>query len=65
MSTAVAASSQSSPSAFLKLVIGRPVVIKINSGVVYKGVLACIDGTVMISLPQLCFCTLYRKDSSD
>ena len=34
------------PSDFLKQVIGRPVVVKLNSGVDYRGILACLDGCV-------------------
>lgn len=34
------------PVDFLKLILGRPVTIKLYSGVVFEGVLACIDGTL-------------------
>jgi len=53
MSTAPAiTNSQKSPSDFLKLVLGRPVIVKLNSGVVYKGVLACLDGYMNIAMEQ-------------
>ncbi|KAJ3015553.1 U4/U6-U5 snRNP complex subunit lsm6 [Thoreauomyces humboldtii] len=38
------------PTEFIKNVIGRPVVVKINSGVNYKGTLACLDGYMNIAL---------------
>jgi U6 snRNA-associated Sm-like protein LSm6 len=44
--------SQKSPSDFLKLVLGRPVIVKLNSGVVYKGILACLDGYMNIAMEQ-------------
>lgn len=36
--------SKKTPSDFLKSVLGRPVIVKLNSGVSYRGVLACLDG---------------------
>ena len=36
----------------LKAVLGRPVVVKLNSGVAYKGVLACLDGYMNIAMEQ-------------
>jgi len=45
-------SAHKSPSDFLKLVLGRPVVVKLNSGVVYKGILACLDGYMNIAMEQ-------------
>jgi len=50
--TNTSAASQKSPSDFLKLVLGRPVVVKLNSGVIYKGVLACLDGYMNIAMEQ-------------
>ncbi len=35
------ASAKKSPSDFLKLVIGRPVIVKLNSGTTYHGNLYC------------------------
>jgi len=40
------------PSEFLKSVLGRPVVVKLNSGVDYRGVLACLDGYMNIAMEQ-------------
>ncbi|XP_061430739.1 U6 snRNA-associated Sm-like protein LSm6 [Lethenteron reissneri] len=41
------------PSDFLKQIIGRPVVVvKLNSGVDYRGVLTCLDGYMNIALEQ-------------
>merc|ERR1712226_157355 len=40
------------PNDFLKQIIGRPVVVKLNSGVDYRGVLACLDGYMNIALEQ-------------
>ena len=45
-------SEKKSPADFLKQVIGRPVVVKLNSGVEYRGVLACLDGFMNIALEQ-------------
>ena len=45
-------SRKQTPSEFLKLIIGRPVVVKLNSGVDYRGVLACLDGYMNIALEQ-------------
>ncbi|XP_037067792.1 U6 snRNA-associated Sm-like protein LSm6 [Peromyscus leucopus] len=41
------------PSDFLKQIIGRPVVVKLNSGVDYRGVLACLDSYMNIALEQM------------
>jgi len=49
---AVTSSSRKKPTEFLKAIIGRPVVIKLNSGVEYKGVLACLDGFLNVALEQ-------------
>ena len=40
------------PSEFLKSVLGRPVVVKLNSGVDYRGILACLDGYMNIAMEQ-------------
>ncbi|CAM9787326.1 unnamed protein product, partial [Discosporangium mesarthrocarpum] len=46
-------SAKKSPSDFLKTVLGRPVVVKLNSGVDYRaGVLACLDGYMNIAMEQ-------------
>merc|ERR1712110_316708 len=41
-----------SPSDFVKGIIGRPVVVKLNSGVDYRGILARLDGYMNIVLEQ-------------
>ncbi|XP_078275402.1 U6 snRNA-associated Sm-like protein LSm6 [Rhinoraja longicauda] len=40
------------PSNFLKQIKGRPVVVKLNSGVYYRGDLACLDGYMNTALEQ-------------
>jgi len=40
------------PADFLNSVIGRPVVVKLNSGVDYRGILACLDGYMNIAMEQ-------------
>jgi U6 snRNA-associated Sm-like protein LSm6 len=44
--------SKRSPSEFLKNVLGRPVIVKLNSGVTYHGILACLDGYMNIAMEQ-------------
>ena len=39
-------SARQNPNDFLKTLLGRPVVVKLNSGADYRGVLACLDGWV-------------------
>jgi U6 snRNA-associated Sm-like protein LSm6 len=46
----------STPSAFLQNLLGRPVVVKLNSGVDYRGVLVCLDGYMNIALEQVRKC---------
>eukprot|EP00522_Entomoneis_paludosa_P009385 CAMPEP_0172441528 /NCGR_PEP_ID=MMETSP1065-20121228/2083_1 /TAXON_ID=265537 /ORGANISM="Amphiprora paludosa, Strain CCMP125" /LENGTH=106 /DNA_ID=CAMNT_0013190965 /DNA_START=12 /DNA_END=332 /DNA_ORIENTATION=- len=41
-----------SPSDFLRNVLGRPVRVKLNSGVEYRGILACLDGFMNIAMEQ-------------
>jgi len=43
---------KNNPAEFLKQVLGRPVVVKLNSGVDYRGVLACLDGFMNIAMEQ-------------
>lgn len=45
-------SRKQTPAEFLKLIVGRPVVVKLNSGVDYRGVMACLDGYLNIALEQ-------------
>lgn len=42
----------SSPADFLKAVLGRPVVVKLNTSIEYRGILACLDGYMNIALEQ-------------
>ncbi|KAJ1977565.1 U4/U6-U5 snRNP complex subunit lsm6 [Dimargaris cristalligena] len=46
------APAKKSPSDFLNTILGCRVVVKLNSGIVYKGVLACLDGYMNIALEQ-------------
>eukprot|EP00545_Synedropsis_sp_CCMP1620_P001948 CAMPEP_0119011750 /NCGR_PEP_ID=MMETSP1176-20130426/5867_1 /TAXON_ID=265551 /ORGANISM="Synedropsis recta cf, Strain CCMP1620" /LENGTH=100 /DNA_ID=CAMNT_0006964611 /DNA_START=39 /DNA_END=341 /DNA_ORIENTATION=- len=46
------AKNKRSPSDFLKSVLGRPVRVKLNSGIEYRGVLACLDGYMNIAMEQ-------------
>lgn len=45
-------SAKRSPADFLKQVIGKPVMVKLHSGVTYRGVLACLDGFMNIAMEQ-------------
>ncbi|KAL9266847.1 Sm-like protein [Drosera capensis] len=47
-----ASASAKAPSEFLKSIRGRPVVVKLNSGVDYRGILACLDGYMNIAMEQ-------------
>ncbi|KRZ81025.1 U6 snRNA-associated Sm-like protein LSm6 [Trichinella papuae] len=40
------------PSEFLKQLIGKPVMVKLNSGLDYRGILACLDGYLNVALEQ-------------
>ena len=51
-SSATVAAPKKNPTDFLKQVIGKAVVVKLNSGVTYKGVLACLDGFMNIAMEQ-------------
>ena len=44
--------SPKSPSGFLKEQIGRAVVVKLNHGVEYRGILACVDGYLNAAMEQ-------------
>jgi len=44
--------AKKNPTDFLKQVIGKPVIVKLNSGVTYRGVLACLDGFMNIAMEQ-------------
>mmetsp|Transcript_33126 Transcript_33126/g.98540 ORF Transcript_33126/g.98540 Transcript_33126/m.98540 type:complete len:91 (-) Transcript_33126:496-768(-) len=40
------------PAEFLKAIKGQPVIVKLNSGVDYRGILACLDGYMNIAMEQ-------------
>ena len=46
------AGSAKTPADFLKSIRGKPVVVKLNSGVDYRGILACLDGYMNIAMEQ-------------
>ncbi|KAI8354187.1 U6 snRNA-associated Sm-like protein LSm6 [Blakeslea trispora] len=43
-------SSSRSPTDFLSTVLGQTVQVKLNSGIDYRGTLACLDGYMNIAL---------------
>ena len=43
---------KSNPSEFFKSAIGRPVVVKLSTGVDYRGILAMVDGFMNIAMEQ-------------
>ena len=47
-----AASEAKTPADFLRSIRGKQVVVKLNSGVDYRGVLACLDGYMNIAMEQ-------------
>ncbi|EMF10274.1 LSM domain-containing protein [Sphaerulina musiva SO2202] len=47
---AASAAESRDPSGFLSEIIGAPVTVKLNSGVVYKGELQSVDGYMNIAL---------------
>ncbi|KAI8057835.1 hypothetical protein BDF22DRAFT_662535 [Syncephalis plumigaleata] len=40
------------PSSFLTEIVGKPVIVRLNSGIDYRGVLSCLDGYMNIALEQ-------------
>ncbi|CAG7852439.1 SubName: Full=Probable U6 snRNA-associated Sm-like protein LSm6 {ECO:0000313/EMBL:CCA75450.1} [Serendipita indica DSM 11827] len=44
--------AKGSPNDFLKAVVGKRVVVRLVSGVDYKGVLQCLDGYMNIAMEQ-------------
>ena len=40
------------PNDFVNKIVGRPVIVKLNSGITYHGVLACLDGFMNLALEQ-------------
>ena len=51
-STNASSISRKNPTDFLKSVLGKPVVVKLNTGIDYRGVLACLDGFMNIAMEQ-------------
>ncbi|KAH8091404.1 Sm-like ribonucleoprotein [Cristinia sonorae] len=47
-----APTSSGSPTEFLKGVVGKRVVVRLTSGVDYRGILSCLDGYMNIALEQ-------------
>ncbi|KAH8693508.1 putative U6 snRNA-associated Sm-like protein LSm6 [Talaromyces proteolyticus] len=47
-----ASSEGKDPSTFLSEIIGSPVIVKLNSGVVYQGELQSVDGYMNIALEK-------------
>ncbi|MCJ1366959.1 U4/U6-U5 snRNP complex subunit lsm6 [Acarospora aff. strigata] len=47
-----ATSEGKDPSGFLSEILGAPVIVKLNSGVVYKGELQSVDGYMNIALEK-------------
>ncbi|KAI9062302.1 Sm-like ribonucleoprotein [Trametes sanguinea] len=45
-------SSSGSPTDFLKGVVGKRVVVRLTSGVDYRGILSCLDGYMNIAMEQ-------------
>jgi U6 snRNA-associated Sm-like protein LSm6 len=50
--TPVVISAKKNPSDFLRQVLGKPVIVQLNSGVTYRGILACLDGFMNIAMEQ-------------
>ncbi|KAK0516295.1 hypothetical protein JMJ35_000898 [Cladonia borealis] len=46
------ASDSKDPSGFLSEIIGAPVTVKLNSSIVYKGLLSSVDGYMNIALEK-------------
>ena len=40
------------PEEYLKKIVGKPVVVKLNSGLEYKGVLSSLDGYLNVAMEQ-------------
>ena len=47
-----ASTSNKTPADFLKSIKGQQVLVKLNSGANYKGVLACLDGYMNLAMEQ-------------
>ena len=44
--------AKGNPADFVRSVVGRPVVVRLSTGVDYRGVLVCLDGHMNIALEQ-------------
>jgi U6 snRNA-associated Sm-like protein LSm6 len=51
-SSAAQGPSHRSPSHFLKSALGRPVRVKLNSGIEYRGIMVSLDGYLNLALEQ-------------
>ena len=49
---AAEAKGKKNPSDFLRSVMGKPVIVELNSGAQYKGILSCLDGFMNIAMEQ-------------
>ncbi|CAD6899683.1 unnamed protein product [Tilletia controversa] len=47
---AAASAVKGSPNDFLKAIIGKQVIVRLNSGIDYRGILSCLDGYMNIAL---------------
>ncbi|XP_053990340.1 U6 snRNA-associated Sm-like protein LSm6 isoform X2 [Hylaeus volcanicus] len=45
--------SARNPSDFLKQVLGRSVIVRLNSGTDFKGLLACLDDRMNVAMEQV------------
>ena len=50
--TAASNKKSKTPSDFLKSILGRPIRVKLNSGIEYRGVLGSLDGYLNIAMEQ-------------
>ncbi|VVB06292.1 unnamed protein product [Arabis nemorensis] len=48
----VSSGTTKTPADFLKSIRGKDVVVKLNSGVDYRGILTCLDGYMNIAMEQ-------------
>jgi len=44
--------NKKNPADFIKGVLGRPVLVKLNDGTEYRGNLACLDGCMNVAMEQ-------------
>eukprot|EP00913_Durusdinium_trenchii_P016974 g15959.t1 len=44
--------SKKSPGDFIKQVLGRPVIVKLNNGADYRGILTCLDGYMNLAMEK-------------